>query len=640
MPETDLSYMNAEYVISRFRELQSDFTGRNDRMNLYEELYNLDVWEGEAEEEEVRVTSPRANFIVERYRALLLTEPPIINVPEGNRTKVGQRLAGEIEKYLYGAWNEMQMLDVLAEAEWHANCLGVGVIRVQYHERTPEGEFPLSAQPLDPRNCYWDESVRRQNTPTKFVHALRRSRQRVIEEWGEVFDDEPIEEDQRAQWLTELVDYYDYWETDVVEKPARPKGVEEEGVNVMRTLLKRAMERISPEEESFEEEEEGVRYVREVRNCVVADGNVVKEATVMEGYEEIPFVWWSGIKTGIQERKNRYHSVLFALTGGDSGETGIIGLENQMLALKALMAMKYANAALVTNDPDLQSLDARPGAINVTRQDRQDILLEWVQPPGTHPDVDEVLAYSTQLAEMSTLPKAMHGQYVGEISGVALSLLVNPVLTQIANRQRERERAWARVNKMVLFLTESYAPDEGWPVYGTDETGVGFETSLAPLAIMGYRRNEIKLSASLPKDRHAMAQMMMLLSKEMLLSKRQAIEQVQQIFAMHGYTPDDEMEAILTESLLYGNEEIRHALSMEALAAYDPELAQMLMQEQQQQQPQQPGPPGQGPGGVGQREPMGGPMMGQPPENVPPEFMGGGGTQPRPRGGQPNVQNL
>lgn len=633
-----LDKYTADYVIARFRDLQEDFFGRNDRMDEMEDLYRLDVWETSADEDELRVASPRAHFTVERYRQLLLTEPPTIHVPEGIGSAAGQQVADRIEKYLYGAWNQMQMLDVLSEAEWHANCLGVGVVRVTYDERTPYGEFPLVAQALDPRNCYWFESGRRPNDVTSFIHALRRSRRKIIEEWGEVFDDRPVDAEQEQAWLNELVDYYDYWTTELVQEELDKEPEEEEGVNVMRTLLRRAQERMFPEE--VEEEEPEKVWRRKVINCVVAENNVVKEAVVMEGYDRIPFVIWSGYKTGMQERKNRYLSPLYPLVGGDSGELGLIGAENQLLALKLMLAMKYANAALITNDPELENLDARPGAVNSTHMSRGELILEWVQPPGTHPDVDELLAQTEALAEQSSLPKAMHGQYVGEMSGVALSLLVNPVLTQIANRQRERERAWSTINAIILDLTEYFAPDDGWYVFGEDETGVEFEVALAPLLIGGYRHNQVKLSASLPKDRQMLAQTIMLLAKEMLLSRRTAVEQVQQIFGMRGRTPTDEMQQVLVESLLYGNEQVQQALSMEALAKYDPRLAQMMM-EQMQPPKQQPGPPGQGPGGAGAREPMGGPMMGVPPEGVPPEMAGGGGNAPPgPRRGMPNAQNV
>ena len=614
-----LSDITEQFVTDRRDALQRDAGTRNTRYGDMIDLYRLDVWEDSPQPGERRVASPRAFTIVEAYRTLLFTRRPVLSVEASRHKRVLQQQADKIEKFLYGVWDEMRLLNVIDEVEFWACAAGRGVFKILYVPEMPHDEFPLVAQAVDPRNFYHSQSTVRPGEDVEVAHSFERTRRDIEQDWGEIPDDRrPTEQGELEEWLDETVEYTDYWREVIVqeekeEEEEPERGVMERVVEAMRGLL-------SGEREEEEEEEPEKVWKRKVVNCVVADDTFVKEPKFVPGYERLPFFHWDGIHTPLPDLEDQGLSVLYPVAGGEraDGTQGLLATENQLLAAKVRMVEMYANAAAVTNDESLANLDMRPGAVNIA--DNPDYKLDWVMPPGTHPDADKVMAQLEALSEDSTIPASMMGRYQGEISGVALSLMTNPVLMRIAARQRQREEVLQQVNKLILGLVEEWAPSEGWVVWGKDKREREFEVELRPDDINGYRRNSVKLSASLPKDAQGELMLHTNLVKQKMESRRTAINRIQELTDQRGRTPEDELKQILTEGVLFDDEEVRRVMSQRALDDYDAALAAEVGAQQQEapQRPQQQQPQPQGP------------MMGIPPQTVPPEFMGMGGAQPQP----------
>lgn len=607
-----LQDIDETFVVARRDALVARAEDRNSRMDDYLELYKLDVWEGEARPGERRVASPRAFTVVEAYRTLLFTRPPVLHVEPSQVKSVLQTQAELMEKFLYGVWDQTHLMNVIDDVEFWACAVGRGVFKVLYQPDAPYDELPLMAQAIDPRNFYHYPSAFRPGEDIEVAHSFYRTRRDIEQDWGEIPDStRPDDAQALEEWLDEDVEYTDYWRTILVEEELEEEEAEPllpmaRVANALRGLIR---------PQAVEEEEKVPEKVlrRKVINCVLAGDDFVKEPAIVPGYERLPFFYWDGIHTPMSGRDNAL-SVLYPIAGGErrSGTQGLLATENQVLALKVRLVEMYANAAAITNDESLSDLDMKPGAVNVA--ENPDYRLDWVMPPGVHPDADRLMAQMADLSEEATIPGSLLGRYQGEISGVAMSMLTNPVLMRIAARQRQREEVLQRMNKLVLALTEEWAPAGGWTVWGKDHRGRELEVRLRPGDIKGYRRNTVKLSASLPKDIQGELMLHSNLVKSKIESRYTAINKLQELTGELGRTPTEEINQILVESVLMDEDEPRKVLARRALQDFDAALAAQI------QAAEQPSPQMALPGMGGQ-----GPMQGIPPEVVPPEALGGGG---------------
>jgi hypothetical protein len=177
------SDITEDFVEKRFTELEDMWGDRNSRMDDYEKLYLLDIWEDAAEPDKERITAPICWTTVEAFRPLLLTKPPVITVPPSDVKAVLEKQADSIEKYLYGVWYQAHIMEALDEAEWHASCLGEGVLRCVYDPMVCEGDLPLVVQALDPRNIYANASDR-YGQDLEVIHSFERTRRVIENEWG------------------------------------------------------------------------------------------------------------------------------------------------------------------------------------------------------------------------------------------------------------------------------------------------------------------------------------------------------------------------------------------------------------------------------------------------------------------------
>jgi hypothetical protein len=463
------------------------------------------------------------------------------------------------------------------------------------------------------------------------------------------------------------VDFVDYWRVDVEEVVEEQgsrgagergsRGAEEQGGVLARLveMARRAMsagagetlrqaqgdglgegdEGRGAEEQGGEGAEEeilrqtqgdggGTRKVRRrvVTNCVVVEGQLVKEPVKMPGYNRLPFVRYAGITTPLADEDGAL-SVLFPITGGvrKSGAIGLVAVANELLAMKQRIIEMYANGALITDDPKMD-IDWMPGSVNYVQKGTT---WSFLMPPGPHPAVDQQIALVERLIQDVTFSAAMMGRPMGSLSGMALSIINNPAMMKIAHRQQVRERAYQELNSIILSLTEEYAPVEGWYVWGADKAGVTFELALKPADIGGYYRNRVELSASLPKDEAGEIMALANLVGQKLISRETFLDQLQRTKSLSSQSPQDEMKKILRDLLLFEGP-TAEKLAQVVLADYSEELAQALAP----QPPPQP-PPTVGGEAEGGPPPGMGPMMGMPPGVVPPQGMpeavGAGGPE-------------
>lgn len=669
------------FVSSRYQELRTRWGTRNERMDDYERLYLLDMWEEAPEPDDRRISVPVAFNVVESFRTLLLTRPPVISVPASEVKSVETDRADMIEKYLYGVWYQARVMDALNLAEWNSCCLGEGVLRCVYDAEMVEGELPIVVQALDPRTVYATPSGR-EGQDLEVVHAFEQTRREIEAGWEvelsrpEIGGSESVEE-----WLDEEVDFIDYWRVDVEEVEVEEEegsgwpqghsvgsreyeGEQSQGVLArLVTMARKALQAGAPagsleatgvvletpesSEESGEEgasEREGggegetgprMRKVRRrvVTNCIVVEEQFVKEPVKMPGYHRLPFIRYPGIATGLAD-ENGALSVLFAITGGErkNGAVGLVAAVCELVALKQRIIEMYAHAAIVTDDDKLD-IDFGPGAVNYVRRGST---WGFLVPPGPHPAIDGQVQLLERLTQDATVSGAMMGRYQGDISGIALSAINNPVLMRIAHRQQVRERAYEALNDLILELTEEYAPVEGWYVWGQDRRGGSFELQMRPEEINGYHRNRVELSASLPKDEAGEIMGLANLVQQKLISRETFLDQLQRIKSLSSQSPQDEMKRILRDLLLFEGP-TAEKLAQVVLADYSEELAEALKAPPLALRPQAQPAAGPGPGAGPPGGPPGmGPMMGMPPGVVPPQAVpeavgagpgGGGGME-------------
>jgi len=663
------SDITTQFVHSRFEALKNRWGKRNSRMDEMERLYLLDMWEDAPEPDERRISAPVCWNTVESFRTLLLTRPPVISVPASEVKAVETDRADQIEKYLYGAWHQAHVSDALHLAEWHASCLGEGVLRCVYDPETVEGEFPLVVQALDPRTVYATPSGRA-GQDLEVVHSWERPRREIEAEWGVELSRPSKADVSVEEWLDEEVEFIDYWRVDVervAEELSADKGEKEEPAGTLARVVaaaKKALGAGAPAEPGVVEGMQGTegtqgkkgkekraaeptrRTVRRrvVTNCVVVEDKMVKEPVRMPGYERLPFVRYPGIATPLAN-ENGALSVLFAITGGTrkNGAVGLAAAMNELLAMKQRIIEMFANGAIVTDDETL-TLDFTPGSINYIRKGAQ---WNFLMPPGPHPAVDQQMGLIERMVQDATVSASMMGRYQGDMSGLMMSAINNPVLMRIAHRQQVRERAYEELNEIALQLTEEYAPAEGWYVWGEDRLGGVFELRLRPADIGGYHRNRVELSASLPKDEAGEVMSLANLVGQKLISRETFLDQLQRIKHLSGQSPQDEMKRILRDQLLFEGP-TAETLAKVVLSEWSEELATAMglgPKPPAPPMPPMPGPPGMmppgmGPGGPGPGPgmppgppgaPGQGPMMGMPPGVVPPQAMpeavGAGGPE-------------
>lgn len=236
--KVDLKKYSDKYVTARRETLMTSAGTRNRQMDKYEKAYRMDVWKDARLPGEERVTLPIAYAMVEESRALMFARKPQYSVPSLIETVDVER-AQQLEAYLAGFDSMVDLYNKTYEAEWNAQCLGEGGLKVWYDPESADDDFPIAVRSVNPRDCYYRFNT--QGTRfSEFVHTYLRTRREIEDEYGT-----PIKSNSRPtganveeleQWLEEKVEYTEYWsEHTVTEK--RKQTPEDKARELMAALM-------------------------------------------------------------------------------------------------------------------------------------------------------------------------------------------------------------------------------------------------------------------------------------------------------------------------------------------------------------------------------------------------------------------
>jgi len=579
----DLKRITSRYVTDRKAKLVAESGRRDAKIDKYQRMYRLDVYEGPQLPGEYRVSLPTAFDLVEKSRALLITRPPTFVVPPGGASPEAQAKAQHVERYLDGAAYRMNFQKALNNAGFWAVCAGYGMMRLTYDPMAADDEFPLKILVPDPRSCFWTLDTSGDRF-TEFVHTWRRSRSEIRDEWGVDFSQpDGLTLEAEAVFWDEKVNYVEYWleitdwET-VVEEPEEDKPLLTDMVAKAFMGAALAPAGVTPaevdaavnggedyaagdaEDKAPPKPKRQKRRVRKIVHTVVvedagaADADsygamVVKKPVVMPYYTRIPFFVLTGIETPLPG-ESAFMSPLFPLTNGDSGDKsiGVAQLLNLLTSVDTETAVSSPNSPVFTDSQSLKP-DNSPGAINVVEPGAK----VWrLQSDTTNPAVGRMMeVLGAQIARVG-IPDVFSGQ-MQHLSGQAISGFATVFQMLVGHRQQSWERALSSLMEMALCLTKHYAAGRGeWRVWGTSPTGRPIDTSINPEDIGEIYRVQTKLSASMPKDSNALVSLLSMLQQKGQISLETFLALLQQLpdFGLNAESPEDEIQRIIRDGVL------------------------------------------------------------------------------------------
>ena len=235
----DLGRFTAEYVAARREALIEAAGNRNERMQRYEDIYDMKMWLDDAPEGARRVTTSLGFQTVQQMVALQHTRPFTINVPTLGMGAQANNRAQKKEKYLYGMTDMANIRPAVRDAAWSAADRGLGVLRLYYKARRFADEFPLKIDAPDPKTLYYTMSSDRARF-TEVAHTWKRKRREVESEWGATlnrpeggFEDQAMEQD----WLDGECDYTEYWAEEAAEEKREKETPESQDAGRMKGVM-------------------------------------------------------------------------------------------------------------------------------------------------------------------------------------------------------------------------------------------------------------------------------------------------------------------------------------------------------------------------------------------------------------------
>jgi hypothetical protein len=518
----------------KLRDLEAFYNQRNTNMLAWRDLYFMkpeSIWTDEKgafikpEADEERIVLPIAYNTVEGFRELLFTKAPAISVPQSTVSGVDALTADHNEKALLTLWDRARIYERLRDSLWHGLVDGWGVLQEVWEPRG-EGESPITILHHDPFNVFAMPGDR--SDEWKYViHKFPRLVAQVKEDWypkpdadrrtRKVKDAEAAFEGLKD---TDEVTFVDYWDEEVnaVAIACQVKSVRGKGVTLETRWIK---------------------------------------APTRHNYGFLPWEIYMPCRLPFRTLGERMGvSILYVMQG-------LIEYKDRELSMKATMLKRYQDPPLVTRSEqgvDLEPIRTESGMHLRMGVDEQ---ANYLMHPGPMPQIDTMLAQIDEYIEASGLPKVLQGAYVGQVSGVAMSLLRNPTLMKVAFRQKEIERAAEQLNSHMLMLIEKKAKK---PLYlwGKNSQGAPMDALIDPDKIGGYYRNEVKLSASLPTDDANTVNMLASLVQLRIISRATARDVAQQ--TLHDMVPQsltDEETKVLAE-MIWNDEGMIMALAKEA----------------------------------------------------------------------------
>ncbi len=459
--------------------------------------------------DEVRVIVPIAQGTVDTFIELLLTKRPVISVPRLGVSKEDTAAAEHNEKVLWATWDEAQILRQVTDSLWHGLVDGWGVLQLVWDFGAGPGESKIVVQSHDPYNVYampsdrpgvWEYVIHAypvlvgglRNRWTSGKQSLRRTRVATA-----TLD--KLEDD-------DMVTLIDYWDKEF------------NGVAVAYSVVDK--ERGSTEV---------VEWLKE---------------PLEHGYGFLPWEIYFPSPLPFPTVGERFGtSILYPIQD-------LIVEYSQLVSIRGTYMRRHLDPPLITKTQEGRDFAPVRTEAGLHFRLETDESAEYLVNPGTMPQLDGQLQIVKQAIENASLPAVLQGQYVGSVSGVAMSLLRNPTLMKVGFKQGALERVLSSLNARILTLYEKYLtrPVELW---GHNPDGRPMGVEIDPKKICGRYKNDVKLSASLPTDDANTVNMVVALVQVKLISRQTGLDVLQQM--LHDMLPQsvtDENQRVLAESIL------------------------------------------------------------------------------------------
>lgn len=588
------------------------FKERNRLVEQLDDLYYLRHHKGRTRKpSETFVTVNKATNIVDLSVGILTSNPMRIRAQRLSQTEQDEKESTQVEKFLQGCIyinDERHQTDTEATTTFDQVRSGWGVVRT-FWDPFNEGqvtsnrfgepykiydELPIYMDVVPIEHCYWEEGgVRRYRY---FIYSCKRTVQDIEDEWGPWTDRYTTTEEKEAE-----VDYIDYWGWTQIEVEA----TDADGNPIMEPIppselmgqlpMPPGMEGFNeapleePLEESLEEPLEGPPEVSEeafpegallelpplerpvmktvwaVENAIIADGEWIKEPTVMEGYDDIPYTVIPGRLTTAKEAEHKALSILFPVIEPIKDLESQLSRQRRVMDLFAYMPPIFKRANVSREVP---TIDSSLGNLVVLEEGEEFGFPQW---PGSPPDITRSIDRTERQIQEGSFPNVAYGEEGGS-SGYGVSLLTESGRTRLYQFQRNLERGWAVVFRKILSLASNFAPDDYLQVYGRLH-GDPYTLSITGRQMRGFRV-DVEIRPNFPRDETERVVRAQMVKGQNMLSLRTIWEKYLGID-----NPDEEQKRILVEMAMQNPELIR-AMIQEALGEWS---GQQLPQEQPEQ---------------------------------------------------------
>jgi hypothetical protein len=574
--------VTVEDVETKYHAMRKFYKQRNSNMLLWRDMYFRDEEQYfldrdgnyiEAEPDERRFVVPSVTNIVETMRELLLTKAPAVSVPQPTAKAEDLVHAEHNEKALQSTWSQGNILEDIKDSLWHALCSGWGVLQIKWEDESESYESPVQVIAHDPYNIYacptrrlgkWQYVI---NTYPVLVANVKDAFAKDLD--GRTKEAKDIKEALEGLTDDKKVTLIDYWDD------------EYHGIAI-----------------NYEQQQGGTRQTLEITDWI--------QRPEKHGYGFLPWIIYFPCRLPFKDMGRRMGVPVFWRV------SDIIRELTYFASKKATMLDRWQDPPLVTRTIEGRDFEPVRTEAGLHLRLEPEESASYLVNPTPMPQMDSHLEFLQSELEKGSIPRVLQGQYIGRVSGVAMSLLRNPTLMKVAFKQKSLESALEKMNMYILLLLEKKLSEPRY-AWGRNEMGEGVDVMIDPEQIAGYYRNEVQLSASLPTDDASTMNILAMMVQLDIISAQTARDVAQR--TLHEILPQsltEEEERVVAEKILQ-NEAVLQALAQATAGDIVP-----VMQNLQKQQGENPR------GGRGERAVR--PPAQTMPSQVP--TMPGGNTQP------------
>uniref|UniRef100_A0A6M3J4L0 Portal protein n=1 Tax=viral metagenome TaxID=1070528 RepID=A0A6M3J4L0_9ZZZZ len=481
--------------------LRRDFKKRDRLFDLYENLYFLEHYTDNPEEEEGehQVTLPIYTNHINMALSMVTQKPPLINIIYDDTSKADAKRKGQTEKFLYAARymnNTIAGRNFFYDQTFNLFLFGWGVTRTLWDpdidERNKETddederELPLIWQSINPKHIYCRPGGPRGGWRT-VMFALNRPVTEIESEMG-VKVKFPLVRDNRGRFARKPEDptevlFIDYW----------------------------------------------TWWGRDIYHAIIAGEEFIKHPTKMPEYTFIPYTIAFCIPTPLGPYPERWGlSFLFALR--DSTED----LERAMSRLLRVIGM-YGDPTIVTESeqPGNIDIDKRIGSVIDIKTGEK---VYYLHSQGSPPDLLRAIEFFRGQVQESGFPSVSLGMGVAGASGYATNLLQEGGRVKIEVPVQNLQLAWQADNEKMLRLFYTFSRDEKLVMSGPFKTGKYERISIKGSDVKGLWHNEVVIEPKFVLDERRDMDIGVTGVREGFWSKRYAQEK-------YGHIEDPELEA-------------------------------------------------------------------------------------------------